>query len=184
MPLGTPSGNWYGRHFPYPAYYGTVAYPPALGGHPIPMIVPAVPPALGGAPIRPDPAGTAPTRLRFEIPKAAPAGKDRTAATPPSTQPDSTAKTRNRARIHLVLPNAEAEAWVEGEQVSGGGTLRVFEAVDLQSGKPNLYTVTASWSQDGKVVKQERTISISPGTAAIVDFTKPAPSGSGKQGSP
>lgn len=72
------------------------------------------------------------------------------------------------ATIKIVAP-PNAEVWVDREKVAGGMAL----TPPLQAGKTYVYTVRATWTQDGRNVEQIRVVGIRAGETAKVDFLTP-----------
>lgn len=80
----------------------------------------------------------------------------------------------DRCRIEVRLPVADAEVLVDGNKTTSVGLTRVFESPELKPGKTYSYQITASWSQAGKTVRDERTVTVIRGRTSLVDFTRPA----------
>jgi uncharacterized protein (TIGR03000 family) len=78
------------------------------------------------------------------------------------------------ARVQVFLPTEDAELWFGGHKTALRGTTRTFESPGLESGKTYRYRVKASWNRDGRIVTEERTAILSPGTTVIVNFNRPA----------
>ncbi len=100
---------------------------------------------------------------------------------PPVTKVATTPLAPAIARLQVLVPDADAEVWVEGHKTSSRGATRNFESPELRPGKDFTYDVKASWKQDGKTVTEERQVSVSAGGFFVVDFRPrgepvPAPS--------
>jgi len=78
------------------------------------------------------------------------------------------------ARIHMILPDAQAQVSIGGRPTAQTGTERWFHSPALQTGSTYTYQIRASWMQGGKQVSQERTVTVIPGQTTVVDFTQPA----------
>src|SRR5262249_8764270 len=95
----------------------------------------------------------------------APATSSATPASPAS------AVSANAAQLQVVLPDANAEVWMQGRKMpSNGSATRVFASPSLEPGKSYTYTVTAAWFQNGKMVKEERSVPVTAGATQVVDF--------------
>jgi uncharacterized protein (TIGR03000 family) len=78
------------------------------------------------------------------------------------------------AVIRLYIPDRFGTVSFDGVKTSSIGTTRYYVTPDLPGDKPLNYTVTASFKRDGETVSEERTVRVSPGKTAVVDFNKPA----------
>src|SRR5262245_43772995 len=79
----------------------------------------------------------------------------------------------NSATVQVLVPDANAEVWMEGRQMpSNGSTTRVYASPSLEPGKNYRYSVTAAWFQNGKMVKEERSVPVTAGATQVVDFRK------------
>jgi uncharacterized protein (TIGR03000 family) len=79
------------------------------------------------------------------------------------------------AHIQVLLPDGDGEVWFDGRKTRQTGTTRLFASPQLEPGKTYSYQVSAAWHQNGKLVGDERSVSVAPGTTTIVDFSRPAP---------
>jgi len=77
------------------------------------------------------------------------------------------------ATVKLVLPEANATVWFDGQTIAGTGLQRQFNTPLLESGYHYTYTVKGSWMQDGERITVERQVQVSPGETTLVDFTRP-----------
>jgi uncharacterized protein (TIGR03000 family) len=84
-----------------------------------------------------------------------------------------------RAEVVVVLPDAEAEVWFNGQKTTTPGARRVYKTPPLEQGSEYGYKVRAVWKQGGQVVREERQVRVTPGLTATVDFTRPAPPAKG-----
>jgi len=75
--------------------------------------------------------------------------------------------------IRVIVPDAQANVWINDRKMSATGTTRALTAPALRSGDGSSYRVRASWTKDGQVVTQERTVSPTAGQSSVVDFTRP-----------
>jgi uncharacterized protein (TIGR03000 family) len=164
-----PWYTWYGapRYWGYPRYvsYGypgayvrndynyyvpTYNYPPAAYYPPAPYYPPA------GEP----PAYMPPTDSG-ELPEAPPTPGSGAASAP--------------ATVRLILPDPDAEVWVNGELISAAGPVRTVRTPPLDPGQDYHYAVTVSWRQHGRLMTARRTVGLTAGRTAVVDFTRPSP---------
>jgi len=75
------------------------------------------------------------------------------------------------ARIEILVPTPNTQLWVEDYQTTTGGMRRSFLTPALSPGT-YVYHVRAVWNQDGQTASAERTITVQPGQAYTVDFTR------------
>lgn len=81
------------------------------------------------------------------------------------TQQDS-----STATVQVKLPDANAEVWFDGQKTRQNGSTRTFTTPPLDG--QYQYQISAAWHQDGRLVTQERTVSVKPGANVTVDFTQ------------
>jgi len=81
----------------------------------------------------------------------------------------------NAARVRVVVPNAQAKVWIDGNQTTSTGAVRMYHTPALSNG--GSYRVKASWTDNGREMTKERSVAVTPGQMAVVDFTQ-AQSGS------
>jgi uncharacterized protein (TIGR03000 family) len=77
------------------------------------------------------------------------------------------------ARLKMVLPDASAEVWVEGQATKQRGTTRGFVSPALDADKSYAYEVKARWTVNGRPVEQTREVTVRAGVTVTVDFTAP-----------
>jgi uncharacterized protein (TIGR03000 family) len=77
------------------------------------------------------------------------------------------------ARIKVLVPDADAQVWINGRTTSSRGMTRLFETPELESGKLFSYTLRASWNHAGRTVTEERLVKVATGTHSVADFTQP-----------
>jgi len=63
---------------------------------------------------------------------------------------------------------------MDGKPTTTTGTARLFETPALEPGKTYSYQITASWMDNGKPVKLEQKIKVTPGKLTVVDFNRAA----------
>jgi uncharacterized protein (TIGR03000 family) len=78
----------------------------------------------------------------------------------------------NYGNVRVILPDPQASVWFDGNATSSTGTERLFNTPALTMGSTYSYRVRASWMQGGREVTQERTVSVTPGQTAMVDFSR------------
>jgi uncharacterized protein (TIGR03000 family) len=80
------------------------------------------------------------------------------------------------------LPDANANLWIEGQEMGTGGIARRFVSPSLAPGRYS-YTFRASWSENGKNMDETRQVKVAPGDRIVVDFTAPekGPAGSRRE---
>jgi uncharacterized protein (TIGR03000 family) len=149
--IGIGAGYWgypyYGYPYPYP--------------YPYPVYVNSSydPTTPAGAP----PAGTAP-----------PTGPPPPGANPPG--PNAPVRlTDSDVLINVRVP-ADATVWMNGAPTNQTGGRREFISSGLQPGRTYTFSIRAQWTgPDGKVIAQERQVSVQGGERRNVDFFAPAP---------
>jgi uncharacterized protein (TIGR03000 family) len=62
------------------------------------------------------------------------------------------------------------------------GPTRRFISPPVEAGKNYLYTLKATWTQDGKAMSVERTVKVKPGEEVVIDLTKEELAGGSKEG--
>jgi uncharacterized protein (TIGR03000 family) len=77
------------------------------------------------------------------------------------------------ARIKVLVPDADAQVWIDGKTTSSRGMTRLFETPGLESGKVFSYALRASWNHAGRTVTEERVVKFATGTDSVADFTQP-----------
>lgn len=80
----------------------------------------------------------------------------------------------DRARLRVILPDPDAQIWVEGRKTNAAGQTRTFWSPPLSPGERYTYTVTAAWNQEGRIVTEERRVPVVAGNSTVIDFTRPA----------
>ncbi|HQR09232.1 MAG TPA: TIGR03000 domain-containing protein [Gemmatales bacterium] len=92
----------------------------------------------------------------------------------PSAQPVSVASAISlKARITVVLPDANAELFVQNQPLRMVGRIREFSTQDLLVGNRYSYTLTMQGNVDGHGVIETRKVEFQAGSMVTVDFTKP-----------
>jgi uncharacterized protein (TIGR03000 family) len=77
------------------------------------------------------------------------------------------------AILRIVLPDPLAEVRLEGQPTTATGRERTFTTPRLEAGFRYAYTVVASWTQDGRMMRETRIVPVTPGQTSVVDFTRP-----------
>jgi uncharacterized protein (TIGR03000 family) len=85
----------------------------------------------------------------------------------PAVQPDS------RAHLQVHVPSPDAQLFFDGSPTRQKGTDRLFASPALALGQTYQYVVEARWTENGRAVDQTRSVTVSAGQTAVVDFTAP-----------
>ena len=85
----------------------------------------------------------------------------------------SSAVASNQVALDIRVPSS-AEVFVGGEKLNTTGTNRRFTSSGLVAGQTYEYKVKATWTEDGKQMSKEKTVSAMPGQRTTVDQTKSA----------
>jgi uncharacterized protein (TIGR03000 family) len=91
-------------------------------------------------------------------------------AQPGGYQQAPMAQANSTARVEVKLPDANGEVWFDGQKTRQMGATRTFTTPPLDG--TYQYQVSAAWHQDGRLVTQDRTVSVKPGANVTVDFTQ------------
>jgi uncharacterized protein (TIGR03000 family) len=75
-----------------------------------------------------------------------------------------------RVAARIFVPTADAQIWIEGEEMADQGTSRSFVSPQLEPGKYT-YIFRARWTENGKTLDQTKKVSVRPGDRISVDFT-------------
>jgi uncharacterized protein (TIGR03000 family) len=156
-PLAYPAGVYPYRPYGRPILYRVF---PQTPGAPAPISVPGE----DGLPILVNPGvpGTALDHPAVVVPGAIPALQAVPAA---DTRP---------ATIRIIVPY-NAEVWLEKEKLTQTGMERAFTLPPLAPGKTHIYTLRASWTENGKAIEQFRVVGIRAGETAKVNFLMQQP---------
>jgi uncharacterized protein (TIGR03000 family) len=77
------------------------------------------------------------------------------------------------ARIQVLVPVADALVLFGDHRTQQQGTDRLFETPPLPGGREMNYTITASWTENGRRVSATRQVAVRPGEQVLVNFTGP-----------
>jgi uncharacterized protein (TIGR03000 family) len=77
----------------------------------------------------------------------------------------------NQVRLIIRVPDPNARVWVEDQPTQQAGSERVLMSPPLNIGQHYYYTVRASWFENGAEVNRVKTVQVTPGTDAVVDFS-------------
>lgn len=96
-------------------------------------------------------------------------------AAPAASAPAQTAPADlgNRANVHIVLPDPDAQVWFDGRKTNTPGAVRDFTTPELAPNADYHYTITAAFNVNGRVVTEERQVNVRAGNSVLVDFTRP-----------
>jgi uncharacterized protein (TIGR03000 family) len=184
-PIHPPGWDWW-RIYPWSPYnYGRNPYNPAWVPYGYPSPYPYTnyypPPYYPGYASGPGPSyysgGTpTPSVNMMSIPGASytygAADAERQVLVPDPSGPVRTAPL-DAAVIRMYVPEPNAQVWFNGVKSSSLGTTRYYVTPELPQGKPYHYEIKASWERDGKLVTEERAVTVRNGKTTVVDFDKP-----------
>jgi uncharacterized protein (TIGR03000 family) len=80
-------------------------------------------------------------------------------------------------RLSVLLPDPDADVWIERTEMKQKGTERTFVSPALEAGKSYRYEIVARWTADGREKAESRTATGQAGQTIRIDFTKPADDG-------
>ena len=78
----------------------------------------------------------------------------------------------NQVALDIRVPSS-AEVTVNGEKLTATGTNRRFTSTALTAGQTYEYKVKATWTENGKQMSKERTVSAQPGQRTTVNLMAP-----------
>jgi uncharacterized protein (TIGR03000 family) len=94
----------------------------------------------------------------------------------PSSAPSRPTLSPNQALLEVILPDADAELFVQDQPMSQLGTQRSFYSPELTEGKTYTYTVVMRRDVNGRAVDETKKVDVRAGSRVVVDFTRiPAP---------
>jgi uncharacterized protein (TIGR03000 family) len=76
----------------------------------------------------------------------------------------------SQVRLVIRVPEENARVWLEEQPTQQRGTERVFLSPSLEPGQPYLYTVRASWMENGTEVNRVQKVRVEPGRQFVVNF--------------
>ncbi len=127
-------------------------------------------PAMPATPVVPAP-GAAPATPPGPAPEGAPQGP----APQSSTYHPTYGPMRDSARLAVKVP-ADAQVFVNDRPTTSTGMDREYISRDLQAGANSSYSVRAEFVRDGQPVSEVKTVQLTAGQGAQLDFTQGAPS--------
>lgn len=77
------------------------------------------------------------------------------------------------ADVRVLVPDPLAIVYFDGQRMTTMGAERMFHTPPLTMGSTYTYSVRAVWTQAGREVTQDRTVSVMAGFTSVVDFTQP-----------
>ncbi|HEX3315173.1 MAG TPA: TIGR03000 domain-containing protein [Gemmataceae bacterium] len=92
------------------------------------------------------------------------------AVAPPEAAPAAVNVPADEAYVRVLVPDANAEVLLEGKATDVLGRDRLFSSPKLDPGSKYTYTVTASWLDQGHLVRQTREVALTAGQVSIADF--------------
>ena len=145
------------HHYP-PHWWGAPMYP-----NPYPYRVPGMPYPMSYRPFVPTPAQPYPS---WYVP-----GQNT-----PMPFPNTTADNAELSEgiIHVFVPNADAEVFLNGQKMRGSGKDRRFVTPPLEPNRTYQYFVTARLKRGDEPVTEYRKIFLDAGGYNVADFTRPA----------
>jgi len=79
----------------------------------------------------------------------------------------------NAAAIRVIVPDASAQVWVDGQETRQQGKERLFYSPALEKGWDYTYKVRAAWEENGRKVDREKNVHLRAGQDATVSFAEP-----------
>jgi uncharacterized protein (TIGR03000 family) len=89
------------------------------------------------------------------------------------TYRDDSGLSANRARVEVIVPDSNAEIYIQDQKMSLTGTVRIFVSPDLEQNKTFTYTIMLKRNVAGRMVDETRKAEVKAGSRVIVDFTRP-----------
>ena len=77
---------------------------------------------------------------------------------------------RSQIRLVIRVPDENARVWLEDTPTQQRGTERVFLSPSLDPGQPYVYTVRASWMENGVEVNRVKKTRVEPGRQFVISF--------------
>jgi uncharacterized protein (TIGR03000 family) len=78
----------------------------------------------------------------------------------------------SQARITVMVPDPNAQVWINGKLMQATGTQRDFDSPPLEPGIRYSYEIRARWGDGKQAMDQTLTVPIQPGRRAVVDFAR------------
>jgi len=79
---------------------------------------------------------------------------------------------RSPATIEVRLPNHQAQIAFDGHRTASQGSQRLYATPALKAGAEYYYDVTATWTENGRQVKEDRRVKVTAGQVVTVDFAR------------
>lgn len=79
----------------------------------------------------------------------------------------------NRARLEVIVPDPNAEIYVQDQRMSLTGSIRLFDSPDLEQGKTYTYTIKLKRNISGRATEEVRKVEVKAGSRVVVDFNRP-----------
>jgi len=76
----------------------------------------------------------------------------------------------SQIRLVIRVPDENARVWLEDTPTQQRGTERVFLSPSLEPGQPYVYTVRASWMENGVEVNRVKKTRVEPGRQFVISF--------------
>lgn len=95
-------------------------------------------------------------------------------AAPVPQVPQMPAPSSAPATLAVIVPNAQAQVWVDGAQTTSKGMERVFQTPPLDPGSSYTYHLRVTWTQGSQPMTVDRQVQVTPGSRTIIDLNNPA----------
>jgi uncharacterized protein (TIGR03000 family) len=79
----------------------------------------------------------------------------------------------NSAMIRVIVPDPNAQIFLDGQRTSSTGNMRVYQTPPLAGAKTFSYQIRCVFMRNGQQVTEDRTVMITPGQTTTVDFSRP-----------
>lgn len=89
-----------------------------------------------------------------------------------------------QARLEIRLSDPNDEVIIQGQRMSGTGTVRHFVSPELTEGRNYNYTISIRRANSTRERDETRSVDVQAGSNLLIDFTRPLPSGSSSPASP
>jgi uncharacterized protein (TIGR03000 family) len=81
--------------------------------------------------------------------------------------------TPTRARLEVIVPEPNAELFIQGQRMTMGGPVRTFISPDLEQGKEYTYTIKLIRNVSGRNEEDIRSVDVRAGSSTTIDFSRP-----------
>jgi uncharacterized protein (TIGR03000 family) len=84
--------------------------------------------------------------------------------------PATSVATAFPVRLDVMVPDPQAQVWINGQLTQASGTERVFVSSPIEQGYTYTYNMRAAWKQNGHQTTVDRNVQVTPGALIRVDF--------------